>query len=152
MSFLAGASRVVVVEPSDYRRDFLKKIGAQGVLPGGEPRDLAFDVVIDACGIPSVVPRAIECARHGGRISLFGQQNINAQVMINPTRINQKELQVFGSYATAFNFDHTIRVLEEIPCERLVTHTFPLVGFKEAFNLIRKGEAIEIVFMIGGKK
>lgn len=149
-SQFAGASHVVVVEPSEYRRDILSRLGVKSVKPGEEPRGLEADVCIDACGIPSVVPRMFEFTKHGGRISLFGEQNIQAEVTVNPTLFNQKELQMFGSYATGYNFERTIQLLSQVPVEKLVTHVFDLFDFERAFQLTRKGEAIEVVFNVGG--
>lgn len=152
LSQCAGASEVVVVEPSYDRRKVIHKIGVLTLPPGEEPRGFQADVTIDACGVPEVVARAVEFTRHGGRISLFGEQNIHAKVEINPTRFNQKELRMFGSYAAAFDFEDTIQVLKTAPLEKLITHRFTLKRFQEAFDCIHNREGIEIVFDIGGNE
>lgn len=152
MAESAGASEIVVVEPSDWRRDIISRgLGADAIKPGEEPAGLEADVTIDACGVPSVVARAIEFTRHGGRISLFGEQNTSAQTTINPTKFNQKELQMFGSYAASYDFERTIEALRGLPVEKVLTHIFHLNDFEIAFELLKKGEAIEILFDIAGR-
>lgn len=141
-----GASLVAVTEPNESRHSFAEKMGGTIVMPSELETD-SFDVVIDACGSPHVVPEMIRYARQSGRLLLFGQQNENAQVAINPTLLNQKELQVFGSYAASYSFEDAIDVLSDprIPLERLITHRIGLEDITEAFELMRQGRTMEVL-------
>lgn len=145
---LSGASQVVMVEPSEYRRKFANRTGAIATKPGNERYfigEKGFDISIDAAGVSAVVPKMFEHTRPGGKISLFGQQNVNAKVEISPTIINQKEFKIYGSYAAASSFTRTIRVLAQLELEKLISHRFVLADIHKAFDLLRKGEAMEIV-------
>src|SRR5439155_1497715 len=77
----SGAGRIVAVEPSSVRAEVARAVGADlalspedwaarrgGLLPQGA------DVVVDAVG--SVLPQAIEAAGMGGRIVVFGVDEI----------------------------------------------------------------------------
>ncbi len=143
-----GASSVVVVEPSQFRAQFAKKMGAVVIQPGFEHVFPQFDIVIEASGIPSVVPRTFDRVRDGGRVLLFGQQDPKARVVFCPTIINQKELQVLGSYAaTRKSFEATTKILADmhIPLENLITHVISLSDIEKAFELLEKREALKIL-------
>lgn len=144
----AGAAEVVVSDINDFRLNFVQSLGAAGVGPDEDLRQEYFDVVIDACGVPGLVPQEFECARRGGHVLLFGQQNAEARVEINPTLINQKELTVVGSYAAdGISLDSAARELAhgKIPFERLITHRVSLENIETAFEAMRSGEAMEVL-------
>lgn len=144
LSFLG---QVTVVEPNEYRRNFLSERNIFVVKDNSNLEKETFDVVIDACGIPAIVPQAIDFTKRSGKLLLFGQQNIHANIMINPTIINQKELQVFGSYITSSSFEDTLKLLSDfrIPWESLITHKFELKNLKHAFEAMKSSNALEIL-------
>lgn len=147
LSVRSGASEVVVVEPAEVRRDFVQDLGAQVLTPNEKLEPDSFDVVIDAAGISGILASAIESAKPGGRILIFGQQNINARDEINPTRANQKELRIIGSYAASYSFDETIKLLSDkrIPFERFVTQKMGLSEIGSAFEHMKEGDAVKIL-------
>ena len=147
MLCLINGAATVTIEPNEFRRGFVEKLGGI-TLPSAEDLiDDYFDIVIDACGMPQIIPQTFQYAKRGGRVLLFGQQNINASVEINPTLANQKELQIFGSYATATSFENTIRVLSDsrLDFESLITHRIALENIAKAFKAMKEGNAMEVV-------
>jgi len=144
---LNGVRNLTIIEPNEFRRNLLLRLGYRVVFPDAVIEEDYFDIVIDACGVATIVPQAFAYARRGGRILLFGQQNTNARVEINPTIANQKELQIFGSYATASSFEDAIRILsdEQAPFPEFITHRITLENIAEAFDAMRTGEAIEVL-------
>ena len=144
---LNGALNVTVVEPHSFRANFVKSLGARPVSNILDLKKEQFNIVVDASGDPEIVPHAFQSARPGGRVLLFGQQNVNAKVSINPTLVNQKELQVYGSYATATSFEDTLRVLTDsrFPCESLITHRVALDDIVQAFDVMKAGNAIKVL-------
>lgn len=143
-----GASEVVVVEPTPFRREHILKVGATKVVtPSEKLKPASFDVVIDASGRDEVVPLVIQHARPGGRVLWFGQQNIDAEATINETVANQNELRQIGSYATSYTFEDTIQLLADtrIPFERFITHRVSLSEIEKAFEHMREGNAVKIL-------
>lgn len=163
----SGAERVFVTEPNILRHEIVRSIGGEIIqltspnkiidsidrLEDRIPNESEIDVVIDACGAPSIVPQAFKYARRGGRVLLFGQQNAEAKTEINPTIINQKELQVFGSYA-AVNMLDAITALKDktMPFGNLITHRVGIEDIPRAFEAMKSGEAMEIVITPKGDK
>ena len=128
---LSGANQIIVSEPNPFRKKFAKKLGATVVDPINENvvdivKELTrngVDVAIDACGVPQVINEAIECVRPGGRISTFGQQNMNAFTdKVNFTKVTNKELTIFGSYIASDSFYQTIEILsrKDINLEKII--------------------------------
>lgn len=166
---LSGANLIVVSEPSEYRRKFAKEMGAHIVVdPTREDlletvkkrtsRDkdtYGVDVAIDACGIPEVIKQAMDLVRPGGRISTFGEQNINAFAdKVSFTKVTQKELQIFGSYVTTRSFDQTVELLkrDDVNLTKLITHRLSLDEIPKGLELMEKGESINILVYPGGIK
>jgi threonine dehydrogenase-like Zn-dependent dehydrogenase len=147
----AGASPVIVVEPSAVRQRVAKEVGAHHVLSPDEFKlrrvellPFGADVLIDAVG--SLFANAIEHAALGGRIVLFGQ-NANALPAIKQYTITERSLSVFGSYITTFTFPTAIRLVEQklLPLERIVSRVISLVDVHDGLALLRTGEATKVV-------
>lgn len=146
LSFMHEAEMVVVVEQRSFRRDFVQGLGATAVSQDSDLSGDDFDVVIDAAGAADFVPLMIRHAKRGGRVLLFGQQT-NESVEINPTELNQKELAVYGSYATADSFGDTIEILQDprVPLDNFVTERFPIRSIQRAFEAMRSGDVMKVM-------
>ncbi|NJE26133.1 L-threonine 3-dehydrogenase [Thermococcus sp. MV5] len=155
---LSGANEIIVSEPSSLRRELAKKLGATRVINPFEENvpdvvssltRYGVDVAIDASGVPEVIKQAVEVVRPGGRVSLFGQQNIHAFAdHVSFTLMNQKELSIFGSYAAAKSFDQTIEILkkrETDDLKNIITHRVSLEDIHKGLELMRKKEALKVV-------
>jgi threonine dehydrogenase-like Zn-dependent dehydrogenase len=147
----AGASRIVVVEPSRHRAPVAKALGATEVLtpdewserraellPGGA------DVVGDAVG--AVLPQAIEAAGMGARVIMFGM-NSNARPAVHQVEIVEKGLSIFGSYISNFTFPAAIRLVEsgQLNLAPMISATIPLDRTADGIASIRSGEAVKVV-------
>jgi (R,R)-butanediol dehydrogenase / meso-butanediol dehydrogenase / diacetyl reductase len=151
---LCGAGLVVVSEPTQGRRAYAARLGADvvvnpqeqdlpEVVSGVTPR--GADIVVDAVG--SLFGQAMQVARRGGKILLFGV-NARAESTFRQFNITDNEFDVLGSYI----FDNTlfprvIKVLESgaLPLDRLVTHRLPLDQIQGGIQLLRGGDALKVV-------
>lgn len=133
----AGASAVYVVEPVPQRREIAMQLGAAGVIdpkaadPISELRRLTKigpDVVLEACGVPEVIPTTIEAARKAGRIVLLGIPGGHSSINFFKVVVTEKE--VIGSMSHVYDEDFytALRLLAEgrIQADRLITHRIPL--------------------------
>jgi (R,R)-butanediol dehydrogenase/meso-butanediol dehydrogenase/diacetyl reductase len=102
----AGAGQVIVIEPSQARRELALELGAVAVAaPGDEAAQLIVDatgglgadVVFECVGRPDTVQTAVELARRGGTMSLIGLAA--GQVLIDPRIWLNKEIEVSASLA-----------------------------------------------------
>lgn len=147
----AGASRIVVVEPSRLRAPVATALGATEVLTPDEwserraellPR--GADVVVDAVG--AVLPQAIEAAGMGARVIMFGM-NGNARPAVHQVEIVEKGLSIFGSYISNFTFPAAIRLVEsgQLDLRPMVTATIGIDDTLDGIARLRSGEAVKIV-------
>jgi L-iditol 2-dehydrogenase len=156
-----GASRVIVADIVDDRLDMAEPFGPDAVvnvtktdlvaevrrLTGGK----GADVVITATPAPLAPVQAVEMARKGGRILLFGglpKEQSKPGVDIN--LIHYNALHLMGT--TIFAPRHQRIALDlmasgRIPVEELVTHQFGLEAFAEGARLALDGKAQKVVFL-----
>jgi (R,R)-butanediol dehydrogenase/meso-butanediol dehydrogenase/diacetyl reductase len=151
---LAGVEQIAVVEPSATRRPYAEAAGASAVLEPGQEQEYAaahapdgFELIIDAAGPPTVVPRAMAAVAAGGRIVLFGQQTQGARAEIEPQLANEKELTILGSYAAGNVMYETVRLLEHpgLTVEKLISHRLPLERALEGFQLMASGQCLKVM-------
>ena len=148
-----GATKLIVSEISDYRREAAKDCGAD-IVVNPNTEDLAAivkretdggpDVVVEAVG--PLLPQVIELAGGGGRILQFGHdESVNPAIPV--AEVLKKELQIFGAFIGKFCFEKTARIMESgaLPLERIVSHQLPLSKVHEGLELLRQGKGIKII-------
>ncbi|WP_018086712.1 zinc-dependent alcohol dehydrogenase family protein [Desulfurispora thermophila] len=150
----SGAGKIIVAEISSFRQHYARVSGADVVVNPAQENlvqivqehtgGLGADVVVDAVG--TLLKDAIQIARRGGRILLFGQ-NQNARAEIAQNDITRNELTIMGSFIAKYTFPPTIKLIESgiLPLEKLITHRLPLREIEQGFDAMRRGEAIEVV-------
>ena len=149
----AGAGKVFIVEPAEFRRRTAEQFGADGTInPKMEDSAAAIkaetrigaDLVIDAAG--TLLPESLELVRRGGRIILFGM-NQHAERQFNQHDLTRHEVSIFGSYIQRTAFPKVVRILEAglLPVEKLITHRLRLSEVGTGFEAMRAGEAIKAV-------
>ena len=115
-----GPERVIVVEPSEVRRERVTALGlGRAVAPDRVGAELArfqpggADVVFEATGSAPVLGGAHEIVRPGGQIVVVGQSGDSFSLpMIVMTR---KELSLIGTRNSANQFPHAIDLLDRHP-------------------------------------
>ena len=151
---ISGASRVIVVEPLEWKRKIATNVGADFVLnPDKEKitdviRDLTrvgADVVLECVGKPETIALGFEIARRGGTLELFGVCPVGTKVPFEPNNVYFKELTVVGSYVNPHTFERAVSLLAEsrISIEHFVIKRFPLDGVHEALTSLREGTTIK---------
>jgi 2-desacetyl-2-hydroxyethyl bacteriochlorophyllide A dehydrogenase len=149
----AGASPIIVSEPSESRRGYAKKCGADYILNPFETSNEEFvksitgtgaDVVIDVVG--SQISECIKAVRHGGRILAFGF-NTRAEPKIVQHQLILKEITILGTWIAKGTFPGAVQILEKgvLDLEKLITHVIPLESIHEGISLLAKGEGLEII-------
>lgn len=154
-----GALKAIAADISDSRLRLIEPFGADHLI-NSQNTDLVeavksltngkgADVVITANPVGQTQVQALEMAKKGGRVVLFGGLPHNASKPgIDTNLIHYKGLHVIGT--TTFAPRHNRLALEllasgRIPGERLVTHVLPLTEFAEGVRLAVEGEALKVV-------
>lgn len=152
--FKAAGARVIVSEPSAFRRGYAELSGADVLVD--PTRDdlkevvrketrLGADVVVDVVG--TLFPQVIDLARKGGTGLVFGV-NAKAKQEVRQFQITTKSLRILGTWLANATFPPAVRILESgvlTNLERLITHRMPLAEIHKGIGLLGKGEAVEVI-------
>jgi 2-desacetyl-2-hydroxyethyl bacteriochlorophyllide A dehydrogenase len=148
----AGAGKILVVEPVEFRRRMAEQFGVDYALDPAAGDIVAevkaatrvgTDVVVDAAG--TLLPEAVNLVRRGGRVLLFGM-NQHANRTLNQYVVTRHEISILGSFIQRTAFPKVVKILEAglLPVEKLVTHRLPLGEVYTGLEAMKQGQAIKV--------
>jgi 2-desacetyl-2-hydroxyethyl bacteriochlorophyllide A dehydrogenase len=146
----AGARAVALVDINDARLERARTFGFDIVGPGLDAvRRVApdgFDNVIEATGVPAVVPGALDSVIRGGKLLLFGVYPPGETASLEPSKIFVGEIEMTASMATFQSYGLAIEAMTAgaIEARRMVTHSFALEEFGLALDALRAGVGMKI--------
>ncbi len=158
LSKIAGASKVIVSEPNEFRRGKAKILGADVIVDPTkadlkkivmeETGGLGVDVVIVAIGVPAIVQQNLELCKKGGTVCLFAGFAGTGESVISANTIHYNELNVCGS--TAYKRSDYLAAAEmvktgKINLDEIATHTYKLDEFVEAYEMNKSGAGLKIM-------
>ncbi|HUW87369.1 MAG TPA: alcohol dehydrogenase catalytic domain-containing protein [Candidatus Paceibacterota bacterium] len=113
-----------------------------------------YDLIIDASGASSRISEAIRQLVRGGRLLLFGFTGPNVHTPISIDDLINGDLSVFASFGysrTAWKETVDLMNSGKLDLTFLVTHRFPLEGYREAMDALRRAPSPrgKIIFEIG---
>jgi 2-desacetyl-2-hydroxyethyl bacteriochlorophyllide A dehydrogenase len=149
---LQGAARVTMVEKNPARAELAVACGARRCFSRlDDLEEDAYDVVIDATGVIPVMARAIDFARHGGTVLLFGVPPVGQGMELEPFKIFRKGLTVLSSFTSVRNSYQAVALLREqrVDVSGLISHRLPLDEFEQGVELIEQGrEGVKKVLIL----
>jgi D-arabinitol dehydrogenase (NADP+) len=138
---LQGAAHVTVLENNPGRAELARELGADAVFDRLEElQPEAYDVVIDATGVISLMNRGIDFVRSGGTVLLFGVPPSGKNLEMEAFKIFQKGLTLLSSFTSVRNSFQAVDLLRtgQIKVEPLISHRLPLKEMPEAIELIAR--------------
>lgn len=144
---LAGASRIIAVDPLPARREAALKLGADDAC-GPESSLLEIrrqtegrgaDYVFEAAGVPSVQEMALEAVRPGGMLVLSGISPMGSGTNLPGSVIVRQEKTIKGSYYGTADAAHDFVAYAEaytagrLPLDRFISRTYRLDDINEAY-------------------
>lgn len=149
----SGASTVIVADKAPYRLDHARAMGLGRVVDVTqedlrevvrEETGIGVDIAADVVG--SQLATAIDLARKGGRILVFGVDT-NAVTAFPQSQVTFKELQVLGTWLANATFPKAVDVLESrvLDIGGLVTDVISLDEIHEGIQKLAAGEAVKII-------
>jgi threonine dehydrogenase-like Zn-dependent dehydrogenase len=158
---LAGASKIIVVEPLEQKRKIAERVGADILLNPDEVevlsavKDIATegaDVVIECVGKPLTTKLSVALARRGGTAEFFGVCPKGEMIPIEPNEVYFKDMTIVGSYVNPFTFARAIALLanRKVSVEHFSIHRFNLDGIDEALRYQRDGLTIKSLVLPNG--
>jgi L-iditol 2-dehydrogenase len=108
------------------------------------------DVIVTATPAPVAQVQAVEMAKKGGRILLFGGlPKDNSKPGVDMNIVHYNALHLIGTTTFAprhFRLALKLVASGRIPAEKLVTHRFPLSEFKRGAMMALEGRVLKVVF------
>jgi L-iditol 2-dehydrogenase len=120
LASLKGASKIIVIEPNEEKRNIAKKLHADCAL---NPNSADFqdefslltnngaDVVIECVGNPRAVETAFRLTKRGGTLVIFGLSPSDSSIIINLQSFFHKELNIKSSLLNPFTFQYAVDLL-----------------------------------------
>ena len=140
----AGASKVIMSEPVEEKREQALKLGATKTIdPFHEDVEAVLaeycenvNVVIECVGNVHTQADAVRFAGRGATIMYFGLAAPEESFPIRPDDIFKKELHITSSYINPYSFERAIQILESgtVELESLITNVVPLDDIADVFT------------------
>lgn len=149
----AGASVTIMIGGPAHRLELAKTFGADQAINIETIADAAervqqvkhlsggygADAVIECVGMPAVVSEGLEMCRDGGKYLVLGHYGDAGATAINPHIITNKQLTVYGAWASeprhmAAGMEFLRTQAERFPFDQLVSRRFALDGAFEALQ------------------
>ncbi|BFU94549.1 MAG: threonine 3-dehydrogenase, NAD(P)-binding [Nitrospira sp.] len=158
----AGAATIIASDVSEYRLALAKQVGVDHVLNAGAeaPNKLAasirditvgegVDASLEMSGDPSALHLAFGAVKNGGRVTLFGIPtgpitcDLANEIIFKGIRVHGiTGRRLFSTwYRLAGLFKAGLNI------KPVITHTFPLSGFAQGFELMRSGQCGKVVLL-----
>jgi 2-desacetyl-2-hydroxyethyl bacteriochlorophyllide A dehydrogenase len=146
-----GAHPVIGITRSEYKRNLAQQLGADITVPSGREAirgvkeatgGLGADVVIECTGHPSALADAIEMARLGGTLLLFGIMSAT-QASLPFYQLYYKELNIVNTRAAkSEDYPASIDLVARgiLKLKPLVTHVVPLRDLEKAIGMLESDE------------
>lgn len=156
-----GAGRIIVVDPSAFRRETAKKMGANDAIDPTQcdinykllemTDDFGVDIAVEAIGKQETLHNAFKAARFGGAVSSLGVYGIEFNDLQIPISHDSLTPNAFyhRRFITTFCPSGTNRLkrqidlmqYSEIDLSALWTHTLPLEKILDGYEMARNPES-----------
>jgi len=158
---IAGAARIIAVDPGEAKRAAAVGFGATDVidptavdtleevrrLTGGRGADYSFEVV----GSPTTIRQAWDLARRGGTVALVGMPAFDASITLPAFGLAADDKRLCGSLYGGTQARRDIPLIVELAetgrldLEHMVTRRVPLRDVNDAIRALEAGEQIRSV-------
>lgn len=146
----AGARTVAMVDINPAKLERARSFGFEVLgrsledVRWASPR--GFDDVIEATGVTAVAGAAFDAVVRGGRLLLFGVYPPGERAGFEPAAIMGSEIDVIGSMAVIDTYEAALEAMAAgaVDAARMATHSFPIDGFTDALDVLRRGEGMKV--------
>jgi len=130
-----GADRIINIQKEDIYQVIQEETYGSGV-----------DVVFECSGSPSAIKSNMDLIKKRGRYNQIGLTE--KMTSLDFSQICYKELKVTGSLGSIWtSWENAISLVknDKVDLKCLVSHQFPLLSWKEGFNIFENKKGIKIV-------
>lgn len=154
----ATGGAVIAVDIIEQKLATAEKLGARHTInaKGMDDKDVlkeirtltngGADIAIEAIGNPKTIELAMAAVKPGGRHCQVGYSHQN--VVLNAGRLMFREIEIIGSLGCRpVDYPKIIEMVRvgKIQLQPVITHKLKIEDINEAFDLMRKGEALRSI-------
>ena len=152
-----GASRVIVSDLADLRREIAIKSGADiAINPAkedpvqrvkNETEGYGADVVIEAVGLPKLWEQAVNMTRDAGTTVLFGGAASGTTFEVDTTRFHYGQLTLKGVFhLKPRHVEQALKLIiaGDVNPDLLISHEMPLEKINQALEMMSSGQSMKI--------
>ena len=113
----------------------------------------AYDIVVEAVGLPATQEQALAAAARGAQVLMFGVGNPDDKFSVNTYDVFQKQLTIQGAFINPYNFEDSIALLSSgvVDPLPLFSHELDLDGVED-FVSGKLGKVSKAVVKVGGEE
>ncbi len=159
MASLCLPKKIIGIEVKGSREALAKEFGADVMLNPTTCNiekeilkltdGLGCDVYVEASGNPKSVTQGLNILKNHGR---YVQMGVFASEVSADWNVigDGKELTILGSHLSAKTFDSVLKGIQKglIKTDKLISDTYPLKDWKEAFELSEKNENVTKIMLV----
>ena len=156
-----GANKIILSEPQPRRRALTAQMGVTRTVDpenenleeivAAETGGIGVDVSFEAVGLAVTSEACIKVIRPGGTAVLMGVPRPWTVLEISPWDIVTEERTIKTSWILVENMESCLRLIPSLGLETIATHTIPLADAAEGIRMCKAGEAVKVLFEIGGE-
>lgn len=152
----AGARKVVVTDPNEWRRELALKMGADRVVDptqeklGDVQKELGmaegFDIGLEMSGVEPGFHDLLDNMCHGGRVALLGIPSKPFEIDLNQLIFDSLIIKgVYGREMYETWYKMTAMLQSGLDISPVITHRLPFADFEDGFKAMQAGEAAKVI-------
>ncbi|HSK99123.1 MAG TPA: zinc-binding alcohol dehydrogenase [Rubrobacteraceae bacterium] len=164
---LAGAGRVLAVDPLEKRRELALESGADEALPPGDLPDRIFaatdgrgaDVAVEVSSSGAALQTAVDAVADEGTVvvaSWYGTKDVSlslggrfhrGRVKLRSSQVGRINPELLPRWDRARRTQTVLRLLPGLRPEKLISHRIPLGDAPAAYRLVdeKPGETVQVI-------
>ena len=155
---LSGAYPLVLMDIVPEKLDLAVQMGADAALRSDSPQLLeevwkqtegrGFDVVIECSGALPALDAAYRSVAPGGTLVIASAYKGGAQYSLDLGTMFDHEMTIKSVFLSPGLFDRSVRILNRLNLDQVITGEFPLEQYEAAFQAHRSGKHVKIIFKL----
>ncbi len=159
---IVGAGKIIAVDTQKWKFSLAQQLGASDCIDASDGDPVAAvheltgggaDFVFECIGLVPTVQQAVAMTGRGGTTVLVGVVPVTQTVQLSPADLTLQEKKITGSYmgSNRFRFDMPKYVdfylSGRLHLDEMISGRIKLEEVNDAFDLMRKGEAVRQVIV-----
>lgn len=155
---LSGACPLALLDIVPEKLEAARALGADAALDSSAPDVLpqakaltqgrGADVVIECSGSAAALDTAYQMVAPGGTLVIASAYRGGTRYSLDMESVFNRELTIKSVFLSPGLFDRSVRILNRLDLDRIVTAEYPLERYGDAFAAHRGGTHIKIVFQL----